>query len=124
MSDELPSRIISGTVVVKPNVRRFTEAAVVFEDGTAEEVDWVVFSTGYSVSYPFLEDSVTQVTPEHVALYKHVFPPGLKPPTLAVIGLVDPLVAINPIAEMQARWATRIFAGSGTAARYVPTTLS
>ena len=44
-------------------------------------------------------------------LYKYMFPPGLERPTLAVIGLVQPLGAIMPISEMQARWATRVFKG-------------
>lgn len=37
---------------------------------------------------------------------------GLDHPTLAVIGLVQPLGAIMPIAEIQARWATRVFKGT------------
>jgi dimethylaniline monooxygenase (N-oxide forming) len=32
-------------------------------------------------------------------------------PTLAVIGLIQPWGAINPIAELQARWAVRVFKG-------------
>ena len=45
-------------------------------------------------------------------LYKYMFPPGLERPTLVVIGLVQPLGAIMPISEMQARWATRVFKGT------------
>lgn len=41
-----------------------------------------------------------------------MFPPELERPTLAVIGLVQPLGAIMPISEMQARWATRVFKGN------------
>ncbi|XP_078069592.1 flavin-containing monooxygenase 5-like [Mustelus asterias] len=111
VSDELPSRIISGAVLVKPNVKSFTETSAVFADGTAEEVDWVMFATGYSVAYPFLKDEVVDVKASHVSLYKLVFPPQLEHPTLAIIGLVDPLVAILPISEMQSRWATRVFKG-------------
>ncbi|KAJ8388459.1 hypothetical protein AAFF_G00133350 [Aldrovandia affinis] len=45
------------------------------------------------------------------SLYKYMYPPGLERPTLAIIGLVQPLGAIMPISEMQARWATRGFKG-------------
>ncbi|KAF7651010.1 hypothetical protein LDENG_00117450 [Lucifuga dentata] len=38
-------------------------------------------------------------------------PPELDHPTLAVIGLVQPLGTVMPIFEMQARWATRVFKG-------------
>lgn len=32
-------------------------------------------------------------------------------PTLAVLGLIQPQGAINPITELQARWAVRVFKG-------------
>ncbi|KAE8294573.1 Dimethylaniline monooxygenase [N-oxide-forming] 5 [Larimichthys crocea] len=54
---------------------------------------------------------VVTVTENKASLYKYVFPPELARPTLAIIGLVQPLGAIMPISEMQARWATRVFKG-------------
>ena len=42
INDELPNRIISGTVRVKPDIKQFTETGVVFEDGSeVEHVDEV-----------------------------------------------------------------------------------
>ncbi|KAI5090470.1 flavin-containing monooxygenase 5-like [Silurus meridionalis] len=112
LNDELPNRLISGTIKVKPNVCEFRGSSVIFEDGTIEdEIDLVVFATGYTFSYPFLQSHVISVTENKTRLYKYVFPPGLEKPTLAIIGLVQPLGAIMPISEMQARWATRVFKG-------------
>ncbi|KAJ8376354.1 hypothetical protein SKAU_G00069340 [Synaphobranchus kaupii] len=112
VNDELPNRILSGTVCVKPNICKFQGSSVVFEDGTVEEdIDLVVFATGYSFSFPFLSSPVLNVTENKALLYKYMYPPGLERPTLAIIGLVQPLGAIMPIAEMQARWATRVFKG-------------
>ncbi|KAJ6653875.1 hypothetical protein lerEdw1_008623 [Lerista edwardsae] len=111
-NDDLPSRILCGTVQVKPLVKEFTEASAIFEDGTVEEnVDVVIFATGYSVAFPFLEESIIKVEENRVPLYKHVFPPHLEKPTLAIIGLIQPLGPIMPTAELQARWATRVFKG-------------
>uniref|UniRef100_A0A8C4IY52 Flavin-containing monooxygenase n=1 Tax=Dromaius novaehollandiae TaxID=8790 RepID=A0A8C4IY52_DRONO len=110
INDDLPNRIISGRVRVKPNVREFTATAAIFEDGTKEDIDAVVFATGYSFSFPFLEDCVT-VVENQISLYKFVFPAHLEKPTLAFIGLVQPLGAIMPISELQCRWATRVFKG-------------
>ncbi|XP_014460665.1 flavin-containing monooxygenase 5 isoform X3 [Alligator mississippiensis] len=111
VNDDLPNRIISGRVLVKPNVREFTETAAIFEDGTKEDnIDAVVFATGYSFSFPFLESCV-EVVNNQISLYKFVFPPHLEKPTLAFIGLVQPLGAIMPISELQCRWATRVFKG-------------
>ncbi|KAL8177378.1 UNVERIFIED_CONTAM: hypothetical protein K2H54_001986 [Gekko kuhli] len=111
-ADDLPNAIISGRVLMKPNVREFTERGVIFEDDSQEEnIDVVIFATGYNFSFPFIDDSVINVRNNQVPLYKFVFPPHLERPTLAIIGLLQPLGAIMPIAELQARWATRVFKG-------------
>ncbi|XP_034002802.1 dimethylaniline monooxygenase [N-oxide-forming] 5-like [Trematomus bernacchii] len=112
VNDELPNRILSGTVQVKPNIRRLQGSSVEFDDGSVvEDVDLVVFATGYRFSFPFLASHVTSVSGNKASLYKYVFPPELERPTLAIIGLVQPLGAIMTISEMQARWATRVFKG-------------
>ncbi|XP_026200865.1 dimethylaniline monooxygenase [N-oxide-forming] 5-like [Anabas testudineus] len=112
VNDELPNRILSGTIQVKPNIRRFQGSSVEFDDGSVvEDVDLVVFATGYRFSFPFLASHVVSVSENKASLYKYVFPPELDRPTLAIIGLVQPLGAIMPISEMQARWATRVFKG-------------
>ncbi|XP_069793863.1 flavin-containing monooxygenase 5-like isoform X2 [Narcine bancroftii] len=111
INDDLPNRIISGGILVKPNVKQFTESAAVFEDGTVEDVDAVIFATGYIFAFPFLDESVIKVDRNNVFLYKYVFPPQLEQKTLAIIGLIQPLGAIMPISELQARWATRVFKG-------------
>ncbi|XP_005998575.1 flavin-containing monooxygenase 5-like isoform X1 [Latimeria chalumnae] len=112
INDDLPNRIISGTILVKTNVKEFTETGAIFEDGTVEDnIDTVIFATGYSFCFPFLDESVIKVTNNHISLYKYVFPPQLEKPTLAIIGLVQPLGAIMPIAELQTRWVTRVFKG-------------
>lgn len=111
VNDDLPNRIISGLVKVKGNVKEFTETAAIFEDGSREDdIDAVIFATGYSFDFPFLEDSV-RVVRNKISLYKKVFPPNLEKPTLAIIGLIQPLGAIMPISELQGRWATQVFKG-------------
>lgn len=111
INDELPNRIMAGLVKVKGNVKEFTETAAIFEDGSREDdIDVVIFATGYSFAFPFLEDSV-KVVKNKVSLYKKVFPPNLEKPTLAIIGLIQPLGAIMPISEIQGRWATQVFKG-------------
>ncbi|XP_028666542.1 flavin-containing monooxygenase 5-like [Erpetoichthys calabaricus] len=114
VNDELPNRIISGTVVVKPNIKELRGSSVTFEDGSVEDkIDVVIFATGYNVSFPFLDSSVITVRHNQVSLYKHVFPPALEHPTLAFIGLVQAHGPLMVVAEMQARWVTRVFAGFG-----------
>lgn len=48
VNDELPNRLASGTLKLKPNIKHFTENGVAFEDGTTEnDIDVVMFATGY-----------------------------------------------------------------------------
>ncbi|XP_009271603.1 PREDICTED: dimethylaniline monooxygenase [N-oxide-forming] 5 [Aptenodytes forsteri] len=110
VNDDLPNCIISGRVLVKPNIQEFTETSAIFSDGTREDIDAVVFATGYSFSFPFLEGCV-KVVENQISLYKFMFPIDLEKPALAFIGLIQPLGPIMPISELQSRWATRIFKG-------------
>lgn len=112
VNDELPSHILCGAIKVKFKVRELTETSAIFEDGTVEEdIDVIVFATGYTLSFPFLEDSLVKVENNMVSLFKYMFPPHHEKPTLACIGLIQPLGPIFPTVELQARWATRVFKG-------------
>ncbi|KAK3720246.1 hypothetical protein RRG08_007868 [Elysia crispata] len=113
VNDELPNRIACGMVKVKPNIRHFTETGIMFEDGSFEDnIDLVVFATGYKVGYPFMDKSVLgDIRNNRVELYKHMWPLNLSHHTLAFIGGVQPLGAMFPIAELQARLAARVFKG-------------
>ncbi|XP_066479071.1 putative dimethylaniline monooxygenase [N-oxide-forming] 6 [Tiliqua scincoides] len=112
-NDELPSCITCGTVVVKPNVKEFTENSAIFQDGTVlEGLDYVIFATGYSFAYPFMDDqSIIKSRNNEVTLYKSILPPRLEKPTMAVVGLVQSLGAAIPTVDLQARWAIRVFKG-------------
>uniref|UniRef100_A0A2K5V6K9 Flavin-containing monooxygenase n=1 Tax=Macaca fascicularis TaxID=9541 RepID=A0A2K5V6K9_MACFA len=112
---ELPSRILCGLVSIKPSVKEFTETSAVFEDGTVfEAIDSVIFATGYDYSYPFLDETIIKSRNNEVTLFKGIFPPLMEKPTLAVIGLVQSLGAAIPTADLQARWAAKVFANSCT----------
>ena len=110
VSDDLPNRIICGSVRIKPNIKCITKSSVEFEDGTKEnEIDVVVLATGYKIGFPFIDKEVIDVKQNQVDLYKYIYPPDLEHPTLAVIGCIQPWGAIMPISEMQCRWATRLW---------------
>lgn len=75
------------------------------------QVDVVVFATGFDYSFPFLPSDLQAKSGYRLRLYKHMFPPTLTKPTLAVVGFASGFGAINPLAEMQGRVATRVFKG-------------
>ncbi|MEQ2219487.1 hypothetical protein XENOCAPTIV_018601, partial [Xenoophorus captivus] len=64
-------------------------------------VDVVVFATGYNYCFPFL--------PPELQSKCGCRPHPLAEPTLAVVGFIHGFGAINHMAEMQARWAIRVF---------------
>ncbi|XP_009998017.1 PREDICTED: dimethylaniline monooxygenase [N-oxide-forming] 4 [Chaetura pelagica] len=112
INEELPFCLLSGTVMLKPRVKEFTESSALFEDGTTEEnIDVVLFATGYIFSFPFLEESVRSLFDDNRSLYKCIFPPQLEKPTLAILGLIQLTGSLMVGTEMQARWVTGIFAG-------------
>jgi dimethylaniline monooxygenase (N-oxide forming) len=113
VSAELLSRLGHGDVVVKPNVERFAGGrAVRFADGSAEEIDLVVYCTGYKISFPFFEESVVSATDNRLALYRRVA--SVDHPGLYFVGFVQPLGAIMPIAEAQSEWVADLLEGRGS----------
>lgn len=117
VNDELPNRLCAGLIRVRPNIRAFTAdgEGVIFEDGTVvPHVDKVILATGYSFGFPLLESgTLIPVHENDVTLYKYMFPPDLHAHnTLAVIGLIQPLGSIMPIAELQCRLFFEAFTGT------------
>jgi len=79
---------------------------VVFSDGTKQEFDLIIMSTGYKVSYPFLPKRYADVSIRQ--RYKFVF--DMEDPSLAFIGLVRPVVgSVVGVSELQARWVARVY---------------
>lgn len=70
---------------------------MIFDDGTfVDQIDVVIFATGYSFAFPYLEDGkLIEVNENKVTLYKFMFPPQLARNTLAVIGLIQPMGSIS-----------------------------
>ncbi|XP_075543715.1 flavin-containing monooxygenase 5-like [Dermacentor variabilis] len=114
INDALANRVLSGTLVIKGDVDEFTETGVRF-GGDAEDtkVDDVVLATGYDIRFPFLDESLLRIEGNRLPLFRYVFPAHLEhPETLSFLGYIQPLGAINPIAEMQARWVVQVLLGN------------
>ena len=110
VNDELPNRIICGSIIIKPNIKGLTKTGVEFVDGTFEDnIDAVIYATGYIFGFPFIDEDIIKVEKNRVRLFKYVFPPEVQPATLAIIGCFQPVGALMPLSEIQCRWATRVF---------------
>ena len=109
VSDDLLTRIGHGDITVKPNLTRFDGDTVVFDDGSREQIDTVIYCTGYRITFPFLADDIVPTQDNEVALYHRVVPPDR--PGLYFLGLIQPLGAIMPLAEAQAHWVADLIQG-------------
>ncbi|GMT06012.1 hypothetical protein PENTCL1PPCAC_28186, partial [Pristionchus entomophagus] len=116
INDELPNRIASGTVRVRPQIEKFTENGLRFVDGTTvDHVDKVIVSTGYTIEFPCLENgNLLKVRENELDAYQFMFPSVLEHTTLGLIGLIQPYGSIMPIAEMQARVFCDVLSGVST----------
>jgi cation diffusion facilitator CzcD-associated flavoprotein CzcO len=113
VSAELLSRLGHGDIEVKPNLDRFTGGHTVrFVDGSEEEIDLVVYCTGYKISFPFFDEDLVSADENRLPLYRRVV--SVEHPGLYFIGLIQPLGAIMPLAEAQAEWVADLLGGRGT----------
>ncbi len=110
ISAELLARIGHGRVKPKPNIERLEGDHVRFTDGSVEQIDRIVYCTGYKITFPFLSEEVLSAPDNRVPLYRRVVHP--ERPGLFFIGLVQPLGAIMPLAEAQSEWVADVLEGS------------
>jgi flavin-binding monooxygenase-like protein len=109
VSDSLLSKVDHGDIAVRPGIERFDGDHVRFTDGSAEQVDAVIYCTGYKISFPFLGEAVTGADGGQIPLYHRVVAPEL--PGLYFIGLVQPIGAVMPVAEIQSQWVADLLEG-------------
>lgn len=111
VSQDLYNRLGHGDIKVKSNIQRLDGDSVVFSDGSREQVDLIVYCTGYKITFPFLAPEVFEAKDNKVDLYQRVVPADRE--GLYFIGLIQPLGAIMPLAEVQCDWVAELIAGEG-----------
>ena len=109
ISDTILHRITHGEVRPVRGIERFDGDSVVFTDGSVEQVDIIVWATGYRVTIPFLSQDWLGNDAEAMPLYKRVF--HTADPTLTFVGLMQSTGAALPVVEAQSKLAAAYFAG-------------
>jgi len=113
VSSELLPRLGHGDITVKPNIEKFPGARTVrFIDGSEEEIDLVVYCTGYKMTFPFFDPKVLAAPDNRLPLYRRVV--SVERPGLYFIGFIQPLGPIMPLAEAQAEWIADLLGGRAT----------
>jgi len=109
ISADFLNRIAHGEMTWKPNVEALESNRVRFEDGSSEEIDVIVWCTGYKVSFPFFDEDFISAPDNDLPLYRRVLKPGID--NLFFISLLQPLGATMPLAEAQGRWIAAYLRG-------------
>jgi cation diffusion facilitator CzcD-associated flavoprotein CzcO len=94
--------IVHGRIVTKPGIERFKGTRVIFTDGSEEEIDLLVWATGFRVSFPFMDPSYVLDEQGRSKLFSHTFHRELD--DLFVVGLFEPAEGgVWQLADYQAR---------------------
>jgi dimethylaniline monooxygenase (N-oxide forming) len=97
--------------IKKGFIQYFTENGVIFDDGTFENAEFIVFCTGYSLDLSFMESEILKKIDYDMndihypyIVYKGTFHPDFE--NLAFVGMEK---SFFPAIELQARWASLVF---------------
>jgi thioredoxin reductase len=113
VSSELLPRLGHGDIAVKPNIDRLGGGrSVRFVDGSEEEIDLVVYCTGYKMTFPFFNPKLLSAPDNRLPLYRRVV--SVERPGLYFIGFIQPLGPIMPLAEAQCEWVADLLRGRAT----------
>lgn len=78
-----------GDITPKPNVQSLQGQKVAFVDGSSEDIDVIVYATGYKISFPFLDAKhLNMQDSSQPHLFLHIFHPDYD--NLFVAGLIQP----------------------------------
>jgi hypothetical protein len=87
MNTQILHCLSHGDLKAKGAIRNFTPTGVVFEDGSQEAFDLVLFATGYDYRIPYLDEKLFTWKQGRPELYLNIFHRKLK--GLAVVGFVE-----------------------------------
>lgn len=65
--------LVHGRIAVKPGIERLAGKTVRFTDGSEEEIDLIVYATGFKVSFPFMDESYILDQEGNSKLFIHTF---------------------------------------------------
>ncbi|OWM65251.1 flavin-containing monooxygenase FMO GS-OX-like 9 [Punica granatum] len=100
---------------LRPQIESLREdGKVLFVDGSWVIADTILYCTGYSYSFPFLDTKgIVVIDDDRVGpLFEHTFPPSLAP-SLSFVGIPRKLIGF-PFFESQGKWIAQLLAGKKT----------
>ncbi|MDU9392276.1 flavin-containing monooxygenase [Pseudomonas sp. zfem002] len=110
LSENFANRVGDGKLKIVPQVSRIDGNTVHFVDGSQQEVDAVIYATGYHTDFPFLPEALLKIEDNRIPLFQRIFLPEV--PNLAFIGLFQAVTwGFLDMMERQAELTADYFAG-------------
>jgi hypothetical protein len=104
-----PIDVARGAIVVKPNVRELAVNEVIFDDGSHERIDAIIYATGYNLSFPFLDAAELNWKDGRPELFLNVFHPQCD--DLFVVGMIQPDSGQFGLVDCQSRLIAAYLSG-------------
>ena len=109
VNSELLYFIKHGKITPKVDIDFFRESSAIFKDGSKESYDYVMYATGYKITFPFLDQSIADYENTDVDLYNLCFQPNIN--NLMFVGLIQPLGCIWPLSDLQSQLIAKYLKG-------------
>jgi hypothetical protein len=87
VNDQIVHHLHHGNITAKPDVARFRGNTVVFTDGSEEQIDLVLFATGYEYAIPYVDHDLFDWRHGHPQLYLNIFNRNVD--NLYVLGFIE-----------------------------------
>jgi cation diffusion facilitator CzcD-associated flavoprotein CzcO len=104
-NSQLPYHVGHGDILPKPDVRELRRESVVFADGSEAKLDLIIYATGYTMSFPFIDQRHLHWQGDGPGLYMHFLHPEYD--NLFVIGLLESDSGIFWLMDYQAQVIAR-----------------
>ena len=109
VSGDFYNSLVRGQISSKPGIQKLMGDKVMFTDGSVEDVDVIIWATGYNIDFPFFDPTFLAAKDNHLPLWRRLALPDRD--DLIFVGLFQPLGAVMPLAEMQAKLLAAYFSG-------------
>lgn len=110
ISQHIFDKLDAGEIKVRGEITELLGSKVRCKDGVEEELDVLIYATGYKLSLPFFDPKFISAPNNELPLWQRMVKPGVD--NLFFVGLMQPLGAVMPLAEKQAKLIADVIAGT------------
>lgn len=112
VNSQMLYHVAHGDITPKPNVRELCGDQVLFEDGTLEQIDLIIYATGFNITFPFIANEHLNWSGTGPRFWMHAFHPGYD--NLFIVGMLQPDSGLFWLMDLQAQVIARFLRAQQT----------